>query len=233
MSRGSTPSVPSAVGTIITHNQAVYECLKQKIINYHALAMTIKPEVDKLVGKSVSINTIVVAIKRFSDGLLRVKPQPPLNILRDARITLTSDVADVTLKPKKSEFQTILKRIVEISSQLNEPPDMFQLSHLIKLVADEQEYKSLIRSELDNRHITKESVGLSKLTLHLSPDVNGTSGFALFITELLYRHGISILHSYIDEDTVIILNKKDGPRAYEILEGEIVRSKGNKETKKN
>jgi hypothetical protein len=218
-------SVPAAVDSIITHNQAVYESLKQKIVNYHALAANIKTNVEKLTGRPTTINTIVVAIKRFSDTLAEVKPQAPLDVLKDARITLTSDVADVTLKPKKSEFSTILKRIVDISSQLDEPPDVFQVSNLIKLVADEREYKSLIRSELDDRHVTRELMGLAKLTLQLSPSAERAPGFALFITELLYRHGINILHSYIDEDTVMILDKKDGSSAYEILEREITRSK--------
>ena len=67
-------------------------------------------------------------------------------------------------------------------------------------------------------------VGLSKLTLHLSRSENKDSGFALFISELLYQQGINVVHSYIDEDTIILVKKEDAPRAYDVLQQEIMRS---------
>jgi len=221
-----TASVPAAVESIVTHNQAVHMGLKLRIINYHALATIIKSDVERLTGKPTTINTLVVAIKRFSDSLVEEekKKLPGLDVLRGATITLTSDVADVTIRSKKSESHGILKKIVEISSQLDESPDLFKSSSLIKLVANEKEYKSLIRPELGKSRIAKELMGLSKLTLHLSPQAKRDSGFSLYISELLYRQGINVIHSYIDEDTVILVNKGDAPRAYEILEQEILHS---------
>ena len=68
-------------------------------------------------------------------------------------------------------------------------------------------------------------MGLSKLTLHLSPIAKRDSGFTLFISELLSRNGIEAVHAYIDEDTVILVNKANAPRAYEILDQEILRTK--------
>jgi hypothetical protein len=219
-------SVPAVVESIVTHNQAVHIGLKLRIINFHALATVIKSEVEKITRKPTTINTLVVAIKRFSDSIIEEenKKLPGLDVLGGATITLTSDIADVTIKSKKSEFPGILKKIVEISSQLDESPDLFKSSNLIKLVASEKEYKSLIRPELGKSRIAEELMGLSKLTLHLSPLAKRDSGFALFISELLYRNGINVIHSYIDEDTIILVNKVDAPRAYEILEQEIMRS---------
>ena len=218
-------SVPGAVALIITKNQPIYECIKQKLINYHALAAKIKPEVDKLTGRKTKINTIVVGIKRFSDSIADIKVEEPINILRDAQISLTSRVADVTIKAKKSEFPTILKQITEISSSLNESPHIFLLSNSIKLVADARDYKAFIRSRLSEWRITKEEMDLSKLSLHLPSKVESTPGFASLITELLYRSGINIINTYIGEETILILDRNDGPRAYEILEREIIRSK--------
>ncbi|MGI0090705.1 MAG: hypothetical protein ACREBS_03260 [Nitrososphaerales archaeon] len=220
-------SVPLAVESIITHNQAIHTCMKQRIINFHALAGLIRTEVEKSVGRPASINTLVVAIKRFSDALKqeRSKSFPPVAVLKDAKITLTSDIADVTIRPKKSEFQEILKKIVEISAQLDESPDLFKSSNLIKLVADEKEYRSSIRGELKKTHIEREVTGVSKLVLRLSPLTKRDPGFTLFISELLYNQGVNVIHSYIDEDTILIVKTEDAAVAYEILEREIVRSK--------
>ncbi len=210
----------------MAHNQVFHTALKLKIVNYHALAKVIKLEVEKLTGKPTTVNTLVVAIKRFSDTLTQGKKEyyPPSGILRDATITLTSDVADITIRSKKSQFPNILKRIVEISSRLDESPDLFKSPNLIKLIANEKEYESLIRPELREVHDVEEMAGLSKLTLHLSRSKEKYSGFALFIAELLYRQGINVVHSYIDEDTIILVKKEDAPRAYDVLQQEILRS---------
>lgn len=231
----SGPSVPAAVNSIIIHNQPIYACLKQKILNYHALAAIIKPEVEKITGRRTTVNTLVVAIKRFSDNLDRERHrlERPVNTLRNATITLTSDVADVTIRPRKSEFPEILKRIIDISSHLDESPDILKSSNLIKLVIDEKEYDSLVRQELKKKGIVRELMGLSRLTIHLSSEVGGKDpGFPLFISELLYHQGINVIHSYIDEDTIVIVEKSDGPRACEIIQREIMRAEESSKSKK-
>jgi hypothetical protein len=218
-------SVPTAVASIVTRNQAVYECLKQRIINYHALSANIKSEVESLTGRPARINTIVVALLRFSETIPKVsKPKRQL-ILREARITLASDVVDVTIKANKSELFQIVKRLAELSSTLNESAHLFQLSNSIKLIADEREYDSMIRPSLDRIHIVRETTQLARLDIHLSPDVENTPEFGFFLTELLYRHGIKIRHTYIGEETVLILERDDGPIAYEILRREIDKSR--------
>jgi hypothetical protein len=98
---------------------------------------------------------------------------------------------------------------------------MFQLSSSIELIADEDEYDSFIKSSLGAFEIRRERTELSRLDIHLSPSVEPTPEFGLLLAELLYRHGISIQQSYIGEETVLILSRADGPRAYEILQQEI------------
>jgi hypothetical protein len=221
------PSIPSVVASIITHNPPVYECLKGKLINYHALAANIKTEVEKRAGKPTTVNTIVVAIMRFSDSIEDAgeNHEGPLRVLKAARITLASDVVDVTIRTKKSELLLMVKQIADLSSTLNEPIHLFQLSNSIKLIADEAEYAALIRGSLGIGHIAKETTKLSRLDIHLSPEVETTPEFGLFLTELLYRHGIKIHQTYIGEETILILDRDEGPRAYEILREEIDRSR--------
>jgi hypothetical protein len=226
MTSNTNLSVPAAVSSIITHNQPIYSCLKAKIVNYHALAKLIKPDVEKIAARKTSINTLVVAIKRFSDNIDRERPNFERTIftLKEATITLASDVADVTIRPKKSEFPAVLKKIIDISSRMNEPLDILKSSNVIKLVADEKEYRSRIRSDLrkGGDYNVRELMGLSRLTIHLSAEVDGKDPS---FSELLYQQGVNVIHSYIDEDTIVIVEKSDGPRAYEIIQREIMHAK--------
>ena len=209
------------VSRIITRDLALYECFRRRLVNYHAIASSIKPDVERLAGRPTTINTIVVAITRLADAEPRPSESKPVSILSDARITLASDVVSVTINARKSELYDIAKRIGELSADLSEPTRMFQLSSSIELVADENEYDSLIKPHLETFEITRETTELSRLDIHLSPAVELTPEFGLFLAELLYRHGISIWQSYIGKETVLILSRSNGPRAYEILQEEI------------
>ena len=61
-------SIPELVREIVTRNRSIYDCMKMDLINYTALAVKIQPEIEKILGSSVNLNTVVVAIKRFVDS---------------------------------------------------------------------------------------------------------------------------------------------------------------------
>ena len=58
-------SVPEIVREIITRNRSIYDCVKMDLINYTAQAVKIQPEIEKILGGPVNLNTVVVAIKRM------------------------------------------------------------------------------------------------------------------------------------------------------------------------
>ena len=64
----NVPSVSRAIKDILFSNSVYINSLKLGIANYTALAIKIKPEVDKMIGSEVNINTIVVSIKRLADA---------------------------------------------------------------------------------------------------------------------------------------------------------------------
>ena len=79
--RIASMSVPEVVREIITRNRSVYDCMKMDLINYTALAVKIQPEIERILGNSVNLNTIVVAIKRYADSFEikeEVKEEPVL-----------------------------------------------------------------------------------------------------------------------------------------------------------
>src|SRR5207245_8839574 len=88
--------LPEAVREILTRNYPCYQCLKMKLMNFHSLAGFIQPQVQRLSGKEPSVNTLVVAIKRFSDTLSDSKSPDTSRVLKDARISLSSGIVDVT-----------------------------------------------------------------------------------------------------------------------------------------
>src|SRR5207247_11455023 len=90
-------SVPEAVREILTRNYPIYQCLKMKLMNFDSLAEFIQPQVQQLSGKEASINTLVVAIKRFSDTLSNSKSPNATIVLKDARIYPSRDIIHDTI----------------------------------------------------------------------------------------------------------------------------------------
>ena len=214
-------SVPEAVRETLTRNYPVYQCLKMKLMNFHSLAEFIQPQVQQLSGKEASINTLVVAIKRFSDTLSNGKSPDASRVLKDARISLSSGIVDVTIRAPRNQFSAIVKELSETAGELSEFPHIFPLSNSIKLILPAEDY-TLVRGKLEHLKETATQANVSKLILNLSPRAEMTPGIASYITELLFRNGVNILDAFLGYgDIIMVVDDKDGPLAYDLLQREI------------
>jgi hypothetical protein len=214
------PTISEVVIDLLRRNHAVYQHLRMGLINYHALAARIKPTVDRITGRNVNVNTIVVIIKRFSDAQSKLGLPPTMSILRDSKMTLSSGVVDVTINPRREEFIKELKRLVDLSSEMDERPHIFPLVNSIKIIADANDYGKL-KTALKGKYSLKPRMNTTKITIHLSEDAEKSPGIAAYITDLLYRNGINIVDAFLGyEEIILILDDSDGPRAYTILEEE-------------
>ena len=112
-------SVPEVVREIIIRNRSIYDCMKMDLINYTALAVKIQPEIERILGNSVNLNTVVVAIKRYSDSFEikeEIKEEP---VLRNARLSLTDGIMDIKFSIKGDEIKK-LKNIMNETYKLVE-----------------------------------------------------------------------------------------------------------------
>src|SRR5256886_7936839 len=214
-------SVPEAVREILTRNYPIYQCLKMKLMNFHSLAEFIQPQVQQLSGKETSINTLVVAIKRFSDTLTNSKSPDTSRVLKDARISLSSGIVDVTIRAPKTQFSAIVKELSNAASELSEFPHIFPLSNSIKLILPEEDY-ILVQGKLEHLREAATQTNVAKLILNLSPRAEMTPGIASYVTELLFRNGVNILDAFLGYGDIIMdVDDKDGPLAYDVLKREI------------
>jgi hypothetical protein len=213
-------SVPEEVRQILTRNYAVYQCLKMRIINFHSLAEFIQPEVQEVTGRKTSVNALVVAIKRFSDSLSDSKSPDTSRVLRGARISLSSDIVDVTITVPRSLFPKIVMELSEAASELSEFPLIFPLENSIKMILPAPDY-DLILAKQRGLEGTVTQPNVAKLTLNLSSSAEMTPGIASYVTELLYRNGVNILDAFLGYgDIIIVVDDRDGPLAYDILRKE-------------
>jgi hypothetical protein len=214
---GNTVPVSDAVSTIILRNHMVFEALKLKIVNYHALASKIAPEVNELTGKEANIETIVVAIKRFSDRLSEGRMEEMSAILKGARLNLAGGAVEVTIGAKGAAAHRVLQDVLRLASKFTEAPNIFQLPNSVKLIAQEED-ALLLEGALSSKYPLSLKKGVARVTVRMPPAAENAPGIVSLITELLYRNGISILDAFLSyEDIVMIVHEKSGPKAYQVL----------------
>ncbi len=214
-------SVPDAVSTIIMRNHVLYESLRLKVVNYHALAAKISHEVEELTAKTVNLDTVVVAIKRFSDNLREEKLTEVALILKDAKLSLVSGVADVTIAAKSVSTIEILEQVLKLVPKLSAIPNIFQLPNSVKVLTEEDDAE-IMKKELSRQYSLLLRSNMAKVSIRISPTGEKIPGIASFITDLLFRNGINLIDAFLGyEDIVMIVEEKFGPRTYQLLSEEI------------
>jgi hypothetical protein len=233
-------SVPQALRAILASNNLYFQALSSGITNYTALAQKIKTEVEKITGIEVQIGTIVVAIKRFADTLIKEQENEDKPYINDriggARMSLTGSIIDVDFEDR--EFDEISNILEEFFENESGSYNIFQTNKQLKLFAEDIEEIRNIVSTASKRFDGKIKEGLSKITITLpssaasaldssdeerqrlsqKPDYNMLS----LVSDVLYNNQISLYNAFFaSNEIVLILNNKDAAKAYELLRANI------------
>ena len=215
-------SVPEVVKEIITRNRSIFDCMKMDLINYTALAVKIQPDVEKILGNSVNLNTIVVAIKRYADSFEVKDEVEEKSVLKNARLALTDGIIDIKFSKTDSQSidpLTILDKFSKITSNY----DFFRSSDSFRFLSEDLDGIRRIFDSLPNQEDIF-STGLAKIRISIPANQN-KSDVVSYVAEVLHENGIELVNAFFSqENIVIILNEKDASRAYDILHSDIIRT---------
>ena len=134
----SNMSIPEVVREIITRNRSIYDCMKMDLINYTALAVKIQPEIEKILGNSVNLNTVVVAIKRYADSFEIKEEMKEESVLKNARLALTDGIMDVKFSIKDSNEMDPMS-ILDKFSKVTNNYEFFRLSDSFRFLTEDME----------------------------------------------------------------------------------------------
>ncbi len=232
-------SVPQAIRTVLASNNLYFQALLSGIANYTALAQKIKPAIEEITGIEVQIGTIVVAIKRFVDTLIKEREKedkPDINNrIGGARMSLIGSIIDVDFSDK--EFDEVFNMLDEVFGNESGSYNLIQTNKQLTLFAEDIEEIRNIVSTTSKRFDGKIKEGLSKITI----SVPSSAASALdssdekrkqlqkldynmlsLISDVLYNNQISLCNAFFaPNEIVLILNNKDAAKAYELLRAKI------------
>lgn len=215
-------SVPEVVREIITRNRSIYDCMKMDLINYTALAVKIQPEIERILGNKVNLNTIVVAIKRYADSFEIKEAVKEESILKNARLVLTDGIMDIKFSVKDSSQMNPME-ILDKFSKITNNYEFFRMSDSFRFLTEDMEDIRQIFGNFSNRDDVF-STGLAKIKITI-PNSQNQSDVVSYVAEVLHANGIELVNAFFSQDSiVIILNEKDASRAYEVLHSDIIRA---------
>ncbi len=215
-------SIPEVVREIITRNRSIYDCMKMDVINYTALAVKIQPEIEKILGNSVNLNTVVVAIKRYADSFETKEEMKEEPVLRNARLSLTDGIMDIKFSindSNKIDPMMILERFSKITNNY----EFFRLSDSFRFLTEDAEDIRQIFENISNKDDIFNT-GLAKIRISIPTSQNQTDVVS-YVAEVLHTNGIELENAFFSQDSItIILHEKDSSRAYDILHSDIMRT---------
>ncbi|HEX6294611.1 MAG TPA: hypothetical protein VFZ46_05600 [Nitrososphaeraceae archaeon] len=220
------PTVSKAIKDILFSNSIYLNSLKLGIANYTALAIKIKPEVDRILGSEININTIVVSIKRIADVLqqnqdLESITQEEKENLAGARISLTGSILDVEFD---KEMENIEKVLDLFDRQSDIRFNIFQSkNHMNLFIENISEIKKIFNSTDSSPTITPSKIkeGVSMITISLpweETELRKTYQLLSIISNILYDNQISLHNAFFTpNEIVLIINDRDAAKVYELL----------------
>ena len=216
-------SVPEAIRKVLANDHVYMQALVLGIANYTALAERIKPDIERLIGSKVNLNTIVVAIKRFADVLQKNNLQQQNRnrhlTAAKAKMSLTGSIIDIDFQKENNDddndaLASVLDEFFEQDSRYN----LFQTdSHFSLLTEDADEIRRMVADAVQ-KFDGKIREGLSKITVSLTSDEQSPYHILSLISNILYNHQIPI-HSafFATNEVVLTLGDKEAAKAYDLI----------------
>ena len=212
-------SVPEVVREMITRNRSIHDCMKMDVINYTALAVKIQPEVEKQLGNSVHLNTIVVAIKRFGDSFVSSENITDEPVLKNARLSMTDRIMGMQWTMKDLLDQDMAKMFAEAEKAFSNS-EFFRLGDSFRVLTDDSDDTRRVFQSFPKENLY--SSGLAKIKISV-PEQN-RADVVSYVTEILHQNGIELVDALFSQDGIVLILKEDqAPFAYEKLRSEIPR----------
>ena len=218
------PSVSKAIKDILFSNSIYLNSLKLGIANYTALALKIKPEVDKTVASDVNINTKVVSIKRIADSIQQNQDneniaQEEKDNLAGARISLTGSIIDVEFDKEMENIEKILE-LFDRESDIRF--NIFQSkNHMNLFIENISEIKKIFGADSQIVTHSKIKEGVSMITISLpweETELRKTYQLLSIISNILYDNQIFLHNAFFTpNEIVLIINDIDAAKVYELL----------------
>ena len=215
-------SIAKIVKEIILSRPAIKECLILDVINYSALARVILKELEKENIKT-STGEVKMALIRIGEDLKKERAffeKKIKNVVAKTVIELQSDLIVIT-----AERRAVLNNLEQLFKVM-ENARFFQLTQGVEtftLVLSSEEKEKVLKI-IQPKAIVDLIEEQTAIVLISPEEIIETPGIIAIMTSTLSSSGVNITQIIsCHKDTIFVLNRRDAPKAYQILEDIILK----------
>jgi aspartokinase len=206
-------SITETVRETVGGDLSFQDSLQRDYCNISALARLIKPQIDQMLGKDSSIESIITALKR-SKYDYNIQEKPISSILAASTITVNTDVAKVSAKKSKKTIEKVAKAMVQSAGNFI---SMSESIMSITLIFDDlllQDVRDMFASD----DILEIETGLAAIIVHSPEDIIKTPGCAIAFYNQLARRHINIEDTVsCYTDTIVLVKMEQVGKAFNAL----------------
>ncbi len=210
-------TVSHLVKKMVSDRPMLQEALRQGIINYAALAETLKKPIESELGKSVKESAIIMAIRRFSESMEKV-PDRKVVSLFDSDIVMKSGIADITVAKSESLSAKLEKLYHIVDFRKGDILNLIHGNYEVSIVTNEKHMGRVLKL-LEPEKILVREKGLASVTLSISKEHLYTPGTIYSAVRKLAWDNVNIFEIVsTSTELIFIVSKKDAVRAYNSLQ---------------
>lgn len=188
----SDKSITDAVKEVVNNDLSFQDSLQRDYCNISALARIVKPQIDQMLGKNTSVESIVTALKR-SRRDYDVPERPIAAILAGSTVSVKTDVAKLSAAKSKKTIEKIARSLTQnVDNYISVSESIMSIT----LVFDDvllDDVKAMFGHGDDILEVEDD---LAAIIVHSPEEIIKTPGCAIAFYNQLARRHINI------EDTV-------------------------------
>ena len=210
-------AIAELVRRVIDADPELRRCLERGVANYSEVARRVKAAVEEALGRSVSLEAVKAAVTRYARRLRSGGEGlggSLLDVLGRSSLELMTDVFVATVRLEA------LRRLADAFPSLAgraRPLLLLQATRTVTVVAGSEVVEEVKR--IAGGDLVEIQEGQSVIVVVSPREVVSTPGFIAHIASLLASNGINISQiESVYTDTVIVLDRRDALRAFELLD---------------
>ncbi len=216
-------TISHLVKKIVNDKPFLQEALAQKIISYGNLAEQLTPKIEEELGKKIKHSAAVMALRRYSDELkdLHEKVKP---FDYRSEIVMKTNICDINAVKSPILVNKLNKLYSIVDFEKGDVLNIIVGNFEVSIVTNEK-YKDKVINFLKGEKILNKESNLVALTIRFgSSEFFNTPGVVFTIIRKLAWENINIYEivSTMTELT-LILDKKNSMKAYDALQGLMVK----------
>ena len=206
-------SITNAVKELVNNDLSFQDSLSRDYCNISGLARIIKPQIDRMLDRNTSIESIVTALKRSRKDY-DIPDRPIASILAGSTISVRTDVAKVSAEKSKRTVDKVAKALTQnVDNFISVSESILSIT----LVFDDVLLEG-VKGIFSSDDILEVEDDLAAIIVHSPEEIIKTPGCAIAFYNQLARRHINIEDTVsCYTDTIMLVKMGDVGKAFNAL----------------